>query len=212
MSYSKSVVKLDASVQQFEVKTRKIVKKILYVLLADEGAIMNQSKRGKCDGEKDDCEGLVGACKNMLATHREELGVQLDQLDLSPSALCMSYHQLANGLFEGGCNWGKLVMLLTASSLITARMHFDGHAELAESIKEWLTGIILSPLCKDWILQHEGWDSFPDTFSRYKRQTDVAPPVKGIVNKPRWSTAAVLGVTAAVGLGLSLLGAINKPM
>ena len=212
MSYSKSVVKHDASARQFEVKTRKIVNQIFYVLLADEGVHTKQSRRGKCDGEKDVCESLVGACKNMTATHREELGVQLDQLDLSPSSLCISYHQLANGLFEGGCNWGKLVMLFTCSSLITARMYLNGHAELAESIKEWLTGIVLTPLCKDWILQHEGWDSFPDTFSRYKRKTDVAPPVKVIVNKPRWPTAAVLGVTAAVGLGLSLLGAINKPM
>ena len=213
MSYSQSVVKHEASAQQFEVETRKIVNQTLHVLLADEGVIMNQSRRGNCDGEKDVVrEGLIGACKKMLATHREELRVQLDQLDLSPSALCMSYHQLANGLLEDGCNWGKLVMLFTASSLITARIHFDGYAELAVSIQEWLIGIVLRPPCKDWILQHEGWDSFPDTFSRYKRKTDVAPPVKVIVNKPRWPTAAVLGVTAAVGLGLSILGAINKPM
>ena len=116
MSYSQSVVKHDASAQQFEVETRRIVNQTLYVLLADEGVIMNQSRRGKCDGDKDVVgKGLIGACKKMLATHREELRVQLDQQDLSPSALCMSYHQLANGLLEDGCNWGKVVMLFTAA-------------------------------------------------------------------------------------------------
>ena len=206
-------VKHDAAWQQFDLNTRKIVNQTLYILLSDEGVITTDPRRGKCDTEKDVlCESLVGACKNMLATHREELRVQLDQLDLSPSALCMSYHQLANGLLEDGCNWGILAMLFTASSLITARMYFDGHAELAESVKEWLAGIVLRPLCKDWIVQHDGWDSFPDAFSRYKRQSDITPLAKVVVQKPRWPTAAVFGVTAVVGLRLSILGAINKPM
>ena len=108
MSYSQHVNHDSLIAQQFQVKTRKIVNRTLFILLSDEGVILNKSRRGKCDAEKDGCEGLVGACKNMLATHHEELRVQLDQLDLSPTSLCMSYHQLANGLLEDGCNWGKL--------------------------------------------------------------------------------------------------------
>ena len=211
MSYSQPV-KRASSEQQFKAQTSNIVHQTLCVLLSDEGVIMNESKRGKRDSEKDlACEALIRACKRMLEMHREELLFHLNQLDLSPSALCMSYHQLVNGLFEGGCNWGKLVMLFTASSLIAVRIYLDGHGDLVESIKEWLLSFILRSLCKDWILQHDGWDSFPDTFSRYKPQTDVTT-ARLVPKRPWWPAATVLGVSAAVGLGLSILGSIKNPM
>jgi len=203
--------KHNASAQQFKVQTCKIVNQTFYVLLSYEGVILNESRRAKRHTEKDAvCDAFIGACKRILSMHRDQLRTELNQLDVSPSALCASYHQLANGLFEGGCNWGKVVMLFTASSLIAARLYLDGHVELIESIKEWLIEFIRSR-CKDWVLQHDGWDKFPDTFSCYKRQTDDATLLR-VVKRPRWSAAAVLRVSAAVGLGLSILGSINNPM
>ena len=200
MSYSQPAIN-DAPAQQFQVQTCKLVNHTFYVLLLDEGVITSELRRGKCGKEEDIvCERLLKACRCILVTHREEIRAQLDQLDLSPSSICLSYHQLANALFEGGCNWGKLVMLFTASSLIAARMCFSGHTELAESIREWLVGFILASLCKDWILQHDGWDSFPDSSARET------------ANKLRRPAAPLLCFFAGVRLGLSFLGAINNPM
>ena len=151
----------DVTERQFEVQTAKIVHETFYVLLSDEGVRMNGLRRGQeprfSDRETESAhKALRGACKHLLELHSGEIRAEIDTLDVSPSALCTSYHHIANGLFEDGCNWGKVVMLFSASSLIAVRIYSNGQSSSVESIEKWLNTFILQNL-KHWIKEHRGW-------------------------------------------------------
>lgn len=205
MSYSSEPTKHDASELQFEVQTTKVVHETFYLLLSDEGVRMNGLRRGKepkfSDRETESVhKALHGACKRLLDLHSEEIRAEVDTLDISPSALCTSYHLVASGLFEDGCNWGKVVMLFCASSLLAARIYRNGQSTSVESIEKWLNTFILQNL-KHWIKEHRGWGGLPDKFSPDKLQRDVAPVRTD--TKSWWPVAAAtLGLSAAVGLAV----------
>ena len=103
MSYSPKPKEHDASDGQFDFQTTKIVHETFYVLLSDEGVRMNGLRRGQqprfSDRETERVhKALHGACKCLLELHSEEIRGQIDSLDISPTALCTSYHLVANGL------------------------------------------------------------------------------------------------------------------
>ena len=159
--YSPKPTEHCASERLFEVQTAKIVHETFYVLLFDEGVVMNGLRRGRepqFNDRETECayKSLRGACKRLLELHSEEIRAEIDTLDISPSALCTSYHQVASGLFEDDCNWGKIVMLFSASSLLAVRIYRNGQTTGVESIEEWLNTFILHNL-KQWIKEHRGW-------------------------------------------------------
>ena len=161
MSYSPEPKEYDASDRQFDYLTTKIVHETFYVLLSDEGVRMNGLRRGQepkfSDRETERIhKALHGACKRLLELHREEIRGQIDSLDISPAALCSSYHTVANGLFEDGCHWGRIVMLFSASSLLAVRIYRNGQSSSVESIEQWLNMFILQNL-KQWIKENRGW-------------------------------------------------------
>ena len=206
MSNSQEPVKDDASGQHFDVQTSTIVQQIFYALLSDEGVVINDSCCGASESNANVvCEAVIRACRHMLELYGKEIRAEIDTLDISPSALCASYHQVANGLFEGGCNWGKLIMLFQSSSLLAARIYLSGQTEHVQSIKEWLLCFILGSL-KNWILQHDGWESFPNTFRCYRGQDDVT---RETARRPWLHAAALFGISAAVAVGVSFIGSIK---
>lgn len=163
MSHPPKPTSNDAAERKFYTQTAKLVHETLYALLADEGVRLNGQRHGEelrfNDRETADVHNaLHGACKHLKEMFGQEIRAQIDTVDISPSALCTSYHQLMGGLFKDDCNWGTVVMLFSASALLAARVYRNGQTTSVESIEKWQISFILQNL-KHWIVQHRGWVS-----------------------------------------------------
>ena len=187
----------------FETVIVAIVDQTFYDLLSQEGVLIHEYRAREHIrlGEKNDAyRALRGACRYLVKGCGDKVRALIDALDISPTALRMTYHHLANGLFQDGCNWGQVVMLVSASSLLAARVHRNGDAKSVESVHQWMSTYILRSL-KPWIVQqHHGWAGLSEKFMPGKETTDV-PTVR---RDGKWWPAAVFVLATVVGATILL--------
>ena len=125
----------------FETETIAVIDQTFYDLLSQEGVVINGSRARKdlrLDKKDDACRALFEACSYLLTHCGDEARAQIQALDISPTALCTTYHQFVNELLGDGCYWGKVVMLVSASSLLAALVHRNGDAQSVESVHQWM--------------------------------------------------------------------------
>lgn len=184
------------SEMQFEAQTFKIVPKVFYLLLSDQGVPLHQLRGAQalksCDSERDDLhQAIFKACKLLLEDSDGKIKDEVDKLDISPSCICQSYHVVANQLFVRDCNWSLVLMLFVFSSFTAARAYHNGDRAAVESIQMWLAWFVCRNL-KNWMMDHEGWEGLRSYFSPERRRSRISRAAEASTNNdtPWWRIAA----------------------
>ena len=152
---------------EFENETTKIVQETYYILLSEEGIPVKELRRGRAPDPVEAHKALHKSCKNVMQFQSKYIRGKIDALKVRSATFGIQYHQIAIRLFEDGSSWSRVVLLVSVSVLLAARLYREGHPGEAKNIGRWLTSFILD--LEDWIDKNDGWDGLDVKFKPSKK-------------------------------------------
>ena len=149
---------------EFIQQTKEIIHETFHALLLDQGVRLNGYSTGfkephfSSDVNRKAYHGLKGACRHFMTLHSKELVDRVEQLDISDSALCSTFHKAMYAMFADDINWGRIVALICFSVLVAIKAYQSSNYVTIQSIEGWLTTFIIEYL-QPFIMKHKGWVS-----------------------------------------------------
>lgn len=149
---------------EFFYQTKEIIHETLYALLLEQGVKLNGYTIGQTEPvfasetNRKVYHSLKGACRYFMRVHSEQIRKNVEQLDISESTLCMTFHRAMHAMFSDGTNWGRIVALISFAVLVANKAHKASRVAVIESIEGWLTNFISQNL-HGFIMKQKGWVS-----------------------------------------------------
>ena len=91
--------------------------------------------------------------------HVEDLNNLDRHLVINLDSAEVMFHNIAQGLFDEGITWGKIVALLWLSGALATKCMLINRPELIKDIVEMTAHFIENPL-NDWFTENDGWKGF----------------------------------------------------
>ncbi|XP_011405690.1 PREDICTED: bcl-2-like protein 1 [Amphimedon queenslandica] len=180
----------------FAYQTKEIIHETFYGLLLEQGLKLNGGHVEPIftsETNRKVYSSLMGACKQFLRLHSDQIRRDMEQLDISETALCVTFHSTMHSMFSDCINWGRIVALISFAVLVAYKAHKTSR-HVVESIEGWLITFICQNLSQ-FIMKQKGWASVPDRFSSNKIGGDIVDAKNG---GGSWLALAAVGVGAAL--------------
>lgn len=150
---------------EFTQQTKEIIHETFYSLLLDQGVRLNGYTAGtrepghfSSEANRKAYHGLKAACRHFMTLHSKELVDRVEQLDISDSTLCSTFHKAMFAMFADDVNWGRIVAVICFSVLVAMKAYQSSNYVTIQSIEGWLITFISGNL-QPFISKHKGWVS-----------------------------------------------------
>ena len=146
---------------EFTYQTKEIIHETFYALLFEQGVKLNGFTAGHVEPRftsetnRKVYHSLMGACRQFLRQHSDQIRKDVEQLDISESTLCITFHKTMHSIFSDGANWGRVVALISFAVLVAYKAHKTSR-HVVESIEGWLVTFICQNLGQ-FIMKQKGW-------------------------------------------------------
>jgi hypothetical protein len=193
---SNSPIPFPTASPEFIQQTKEIIHETFHALLLDHGVKINGYMTGVTEPSFTSevnaraYVGLKGACRHLIKLHNSELMYRVEELDLSDTTLCSTFHKAIYAMFVDDINWGRIVALICFSVLVAVKAYRSDRFVMIHSVEGWLTTFIVDNL-HQYISKHKGWAAVPDKFSNDKL-------TEGSSKGGSWLALAAVGVGAAL--------------
>ena len=144
-------------------QTKDIIHETFYALLLEQGVKLNGYTTGHVEPtftsetNRKVYNSLMGACRQFLRLHSEQIRRDVEQLDISETTLCITFHSTMHSMFSDCINWGRIVALISFAVLVAYKAHKTSR-HVVESIEGWLINFICQNLSQ-FIMKQKGWVS-----------------------------------------------------
>ncbi|XP_066537930.1 apoptosis regulator Bcl-2-like [Hoplias malabaricus] len=105
---------------------------------------------------------LLAAGAELQRLYRAEVNALAERLAPEPGQERRSFAAVAEEMFRGGVNWGRIVALLEFGAAVSAQR--GRHAAVSRCI----TRALNASKVRHWIRDNGGWDAFVDLYGRQK--------------------------------------------
>ena len=180
----------------FACQTKGIIHETFCALLLEQGVKLNGGHVEPVftsETNRRIHNSLTGACRQFLRLHSDQVRRDMEQLDISETTLCITFHSTMHSMFSDCINWGRIIALISFAVLVACKAHKTSH-HVIESIEGWLITFICQNLSQ-FIMKQKGWASVPDRFSSDKIGGDTVGTKNG---GGSWLALAAVGVGAAL--------------
>ena len=182
----------------FACQTKEIIHETFCALLLEQGVKLNGGYVEPVftsETNRRIHNSLTGACRQFLRLYSDQVRRDMEQLDISETTLCISFHSTIHSLFcDCIYNWGRIIALISFAVLFACKAHKTVSHHVIESIEGWLITFICQNLSQ-FIMKQKGWASVPDRLSSDKIGGDEGDTKNG---GGSWLALAAARVGAAL--------------
>ena len=146
-----------SDVQSKHQQTHKLISDVMKCLLcSDDNEQKQSSNQSHLKHSELKFKALLGACRDFLSQHDEELACSVSTLDMSDLKVHDTFQTIMCGLFCDKTNYGRIVAAICVSKKMIDRVTSEQRPKLIESIIGWLQTFVHDNL-SIWIAHHGDW-------------------------------------------------------